>query len=565
MLLLTWHGTILRVEPSRSRLTHAPLHPVRPAGADFTFTPPPEGLTAPLEHESGLTLIPGPRPRTVHAVRGGNHLRVDPAQPFPTFDSAEPSPAETFLALAEHEAVLLRGLLSAECQVESAAAEPLGVALAPGFRLIIGSHEIDLTEATPQRIGPNLVAVTLPSGSLDIRLKPPAPQPRDIHLRRTPPAPLPDAASPEEFRATPNTVLSFPPTEEFYLPPLTTSFSDREWLIDRTWPAPPHYGRGTYRTRFAHHANAAVLMQRGVEGMVIDAAGVRSESGYLDQLPRPLPDHFAQEGNELFLCGAGLMTAPSLHGPHAVFYGGHLHDHFHWLIDSIVPLCALLPHLPQQTTLLLPATLGLGPETGLPGPHEVLKSFGLHEMKRAYIEAPLCLVDDLYRPEHSFLHQLPAQVLLDARDRALSALPPRGAARRRLFLRPRPPRGITNLAVIEALATEQGLEIVSLDGMSFADQIALFHDAALIVAVHGAELANLLFCRAGTAVIELSPDAQHRQHLVRLSNKLDLVHAILPCPTRDSRFDSSLAVPAVRLRAMLNLVRLRAGLAEEAA
>ena len=38
--------------------------------------------------------------------------------------------------------------------------------------------------------------------------------------------------------------------------------------------------------------------------------------------------------------------------------------------------------------------------------------------------------------------------------------------------------------------------------MSFADQIVAFRSATIIIAPHGGGLTNIIFCRAGTAVIE---------------------------------------------------------------
>lgn len=50
-----------------------------------------------------------------------------------------------------------------------------------------------------------------------------------------------------------------------------------------------------------------------------------------------------------------------------------------------------------------------------------------------------------------------------------------------------------------------GFVSLSMDGLSVAQQAALFHEAEAIVGVHGAALANLVFCRPGCKVIELLP------------------------------------------------------------
>jgi capsular polysaccharide biosynthesis protein len=57
-------------------------------------------------------------------------------------------------------------------------------------------------------------------------------------------------------------------------------------------------------------------------------------------------------------------------------------------------------------------------------------------------------------------------------------------------------------AVLEVLG-DCGFRTVTLDGLKVADQAALFRDAEVIVAAHGAGLANLVFCRPGVKLIEL--------------------------------------------------------------
>lgn len=47
--------------------------------------------------------------------------------------------------------------------------------------------------------------------------------------------------------------------------------------------------------------------------------------------------------------------------------------------------------------------------------------------------------------------------------------------------------------------------VVSLEGLSLEEQIVLFRTHDLIIAQHGAALANLVFCRQGTRIIEICP------------------------------------------------------------
>lgn len=69
-------------------------------------------------------------------------------------------------------------------------------------------------------------------------------------------------------------------------------------------------------------------------------------------------------------------------------------------------------------------------------------------------------------------------------------------------------RQVGNEAAILAALAPLGVVPVQLSGMSFAEQVALFRQAELIVAPHGGGLANMAYGQ-GAAVVELSPRRWH--------------------------------------------------------
>src|SRR5580658_4907874 len=81
-------------------------------------------------------------------------------------------------------------------------------------------------------------------------------------------------------------------------------------------------------------------------------------------------------------------------------------------------------------------------------------------------------------------------------------------------------RLVNEPAVIETLA-RFGFEAVALTGMSFARQAQLFHDAAIVVAPHGAGLADLVLARPGIQVVELLPP--HGDGVLRVYHTLAMV------------------------------------------
>jgi hypothetical protein len=67
--------------------------------------------------------------------------------------------------------------------------------------------------------------------------------------------------------------------------------------------------------------------------------------------------------------------------------------------------------------------------------------------------------------------------------------------------------------LVERVATANWFTPILLDEMDLETQSALFAGAEVIVAAHGAGLANLVFCQPGTRVLELNRSLVHEPHL----------------------------------------------------
>lgn len=86
----------------------------------------------------------------------------------------------------------------------------------------------------------------------------------------------------------------------------------------------------------------------------------------------------------------------------------------------------------------------------------------------------------------------------------IGGLPASGGGRRIYVSRKYAPvRAVTNEEDVAGLLEDCGFETVYLESVSVPEQIKLFAGADVIVAPHGAGLANLMFCRPGTKVLEL--------------------------------------------------------------
>lgn len=91
-------------------------------------------------------------------------------------------------------------------------------------------------------------------------------------------------------------------------------------------------------------------------------------------------------------------------------------------------------------------------------------------------------------------------------------------------------REIHNIDLLETYLKQQFQDIfkaVMLENLSFYEQIKYFNNAKLIIGIHGAGLANVLFCNKGATLLEIYPDADYGWHFLNNSCKvLELQHIV---------------------------------------
>jgi hypothetical protein len=380
------------------------------------------------------------------------------------------------------------------------------------------------------------------------------PVPARVKLRRRTLS-LPTAIDAETFGKGPGKSLTLGGSEEMSFPPLTLCDADQIWMQQNPWaPAGQSWGRVTTKAALLRTQDAFVLMSRGQEGTIFDRTGLFTDFGHLTHLAVRGKGHLSRSGETVFVDEESLRNAPFLPGPHVLFFGGTLTNYFHWLIEGLVPLRMMAPHLPPETKLLLPSSLRAmrhGPGGDLLPDHiGMLSDWGFGDMPRTIVDAPVVRVEQVYWPLGGNLDMIAGADLRAARAPALQAGPP-ATQRRRIYVRRPATRTVQNAAEVERFLTQAGFEPVEMRGLSHMAQIALFESADFVIGPHGAELSNLLFCRPGTRVIELSPTAQFRPFFAQISDKIGLSHAVLPCSTGDGGFDGHMVVDIDRLAGLM--------------
>ncbi|MCC6510879.1 MAG: glycosyltransferase family 61 protein [Pirellulaceae bacterium] len=113
-------------------------------------------------------------------------------------------------------------------------------------------------------------------------------------------------------------------------------------------------------------------------------------------------------------------------------------------------------------------------------------------------------------------------------------------------------RKVANEIELEKFLAQYGFQSYSFEHLDFAEQVRLIHNAEAIVAVHGAALANLIFARPDTRVVELCPVHRYNTDCFpRMSHKLGHHHVNVLTPS--TRFRQQLSVNLTDVAAALDM------------
>jgi len=230
------------------------------------------------------------------------------------------------------------------------------------------------------------------------------------------------------------------------------------------------------------------------------------------------------------------MTCP---GKVAVLNCSSSHNFFHWLIEILPRLWTLQQSGAQPDWYVIDAYLPFQRKTlqalGVPLEKVIQPHVSLH------VEADELLVPSLFFP--NACREVGAQLAqqLNVVD------DPR--APRRIFINRRKSRRTKNAAALAVLLRKFGFEEHFLEDYPLAKQIALFRQAEVVLAPHGAGLTHLIHCRPGTEVIELMPARRMQLCYPTLSRIGGLRHTVMSVPK--SFLGHALDVPLAELETVL--------------
>lgn len=211
-------------------------------------------------------------------------------------------------------------------------------------------------------------------------------------------------------------------------------------------------------------------------------------------------------------------------------------NYYHMLVDCL-PRLALAREHPEVGRGEVIQLLYAGAEPA-PAERRVVQALGLGETRFVRVEEGRLYEVERYLLLPFLSRQFAGVLPAWYRQRLRPVLPPRPPRRRHRILVSRAgasKRRVRNEADVLAALAPLGFEAVALETLTFDEQVALFYDADVVVAPHGAGLTNLLFAPAAR-VVELFPTPFVVPHFYYLCSALGVPYRYW-CGDRTHRDD----------------------------
>ena len=177
------------------------------------------------------------------------------------------------------------------------------------------------------------------------------------------------------------------------------------------------------------------------------------------------------------------------------------HNHSHW-VTAHLPKFLLLKERGELYNVLMPAK-----KNRTPAMDSSLEMLGIDPdgFQTFENDRPL-MVDQLTVLETDRFRPGLLRMVRDAMDNAPSGNPRPGTPHRRVYISREKAqrRKLINEQEVWAVLETEGFEKVCMEDLGFPEQVAIMQQAAIVVAPHGAAIANTLFCAPGTHVVEIA-------------------------------------------------------------
>ena len=555
--LLSWHGTVVRVENASTLLVHESLWPASEDCTDFAMDVlPGENGVGTAAILGGLTIEQGRDGAIVR--RGGRAMVADAARLAVPFTGDGSTRDEAFLAVKSGVIEALRLILSRAWVLEDGSEVPAArIALRPGFKLDVGAISVDLRQKEPI-IAASGTDIVLRTAIGEVSIKPAASS--DVHeialLPVSPRRAPEESGSMPEFRISPVGAWGFEAGEEIVHPPMTAIDRDTAWRYEQP-PGAPKLPAGVRReaARMVRMPGKTVFLKAGLEGVLADEAGVWNNQAAIEVFRgRDLPAGVRQVDGVMLADRDALRAAPLVEGPVVVCISPDWQSYDDWLLGTAMKLRLMAPMLPAGARVLIPAGLAaLHADGGMRTDHfGLLAAIGLRHLPLLAPDGDMCRLEDAIWLDTA---GLPASLMRQFREDVAGLHPPVPGKPVRLYVkRPEAAGAVENPELDSFLESQDFITCVP-EQMNAAEQVALFLQAETIVAAPGGNLTNMIFCPPGARVLDIVPRSVFQPLNWLLAEKCGLIYGVMPCWPQENAGDGALRVELARFRSLLRALR----------
>lgn len=212
-------------------------------------------------------------------------------------------------------------------------------------------------------------------------------------------------------------------------------------------------------------------------------------------------------------------------------------NYYHWLIDLLPRLCLIQssPRFESFEHLLINGSHAHYEEASI-------RALGVRPGKILYVDArDRFHIDEAVIPSMDHFSRVIAPWKIEGLRALRDSLPrAQNTCSRRLYVsRKRAAvRRVINEPEFEKILRNAGFTAVELELCSWADQVAMFSNAEVVLAPHGAALANTVFCQPGALLAEINTRFGFRDYYLNLAASSGVRHRFVEAQPRVSSTSS---------------------------
>lgn len=207
--------------------------------------------------------------------------------------------------------------------------------------------------------------------------------------------------------------------------------------------------------------------------------------------------------------------------------------YYHWICDVLPRVQRALPHLPPETKFIIPEKL---PQAFM----DALESVGVSRERTVEFHGrrPWRVQKLIHVPPVAMTGDHTLEGARKLRETVFQKLgiQPSNAPTRKIYISRKSglERVLVNdTEVVEALRP-LGFERVFSENLSFAEQVACFADAQVVVGPHGGGMTNTMWCSSKSKVLELFHPQSVRRCYWSIAQAIGLNHACGVCEASDT-------------------------------